>query len=405
MATIDKDVFANHLKAFYKCWTSQKETWNGADSVAVTVGKYEQGYYKSTSLHVYLFGFEFPSTTLLFTKSELTVLTSSKKVSKYFEPLRQAFQGSNASKLPVAFKVVGMGKDVVEREKQFQTAANSIKTSGEGKRVAVLTKELKYLTIGTHATEWMDSLSKLDGVEQVNASGGFALMFCQKDSTELSCIKKAAFITGRLMKFALVPEMETVVDEGKKVTHEALAEKTEALLQNPEKIRAKYDVDDVEATVQPIIQSGGRYSVKASAQSSEETMKYDIILATLGVRYNNYCASQTRTYFIDPTKEQKSVYSIILETYQSCLGALQPGKPLSAVRDAALNTLKNSSRPDLANYLSKTCMFQLYCSNVFVYQNKMQIIVTYLTIFHFLKYSFTLYVDILWVLKCENQYH
>eukprot|EP00941_MAST-03F_sp_MAST-3F-sp1_P005807 g5807.t1 len=350
---IDKKTFTSHLSTFYESWTTQKDAFKGADAISVTVGKYEQGFFKSTSLHLFLFGFEFPSTTLLFTEKELTVMTSAKKAAKYFEPLRKSVEGDE--EMPVTLKVVSLTKEEAGRKSQFEDVAKTIKTSNEGKKVALMTKELKYVTNGAHAQGWMAALDSLDGVERVNGAGGVAVTFSVKDMQELASIKKAAFVTGRLMRYGLVPEMEVVIDEGKKVTHEALAERTEKLLETPAKIKAQYDLDDVETSVQPIIQSGGTYSVKASAQSSEEAMKYDLIIATIGVRFKNYCASQTRTFFIDPTKEQKQAYAAVVKAYEACLDALKPGKPLSDVRAAAKASLSRGSRPELANMLSKTC--------------------------------------------------
>jgi nucleosome binding factor SPN SPT16 subunit len=60
------------------------------------------------------------------------------------------------------------------------------------------------------------------------------------------------------------------------------------------------DWSSAEWTLPPIIQSGGKYDLKLSAQSNGDSLKPGVILCTLGMRYKNYCSSMGRTFMIDP---------------------------------------------------------------------------------------------------------
>lgn len=51
----------------------------------------------------------------------------------------------------------------------------------------------------------------------------------------------------------------------------------------------------------PIIQSGGNYELKSSAQSDDQRLKAGVILCSLGIRYKSYCSNVGRTFMIDPT--------------------------------------------------------------------------------------------------------
>lgn len=60
------------------------------------------------------------------------------------------------------------------------------------------------------------------------------------------------------------------------------------------------DFTSTEWMIPPIIQSGGKYDLRLSAQSNQDPLKPGVILCTLGMRYKNYCSSMGRTFMIDP---------------------------------------------------------------------------------------------------------
>jgi len=62
------------------------------------------------------------------------------------------------------------------------------------------------------------------------------------------------------------------------------------------------DFNAAEWVYTPIIQSGGEYDLKVSAQPNDKNLKPGVILSSLGVRYKSYCASMGRTFLISPSK-------------------------------------------------------------------------------------------------------
>ena len=98
-------------------------------------------------------------------------------------------------------------------------------------------------------------------------------------------------------------------------------------------------------------QSGGAYDLSVSAESSDEKLSYDIIIASLGARYNFYCSWVTRTYFVDATDEQKEVYEVLCAAQSAAVHAMKPGQPLSEVYTAAKRSVEKSSKPDLVQYM------------------------------------------------------
>ena len=49
-------------------------------------------------------------------------------------------------------------------------------------------------------------------------------------------------------------------------------------------------------------------TAQVNASSSDDKLQYDVIMASLGARYNLYCASLTRTVMVDPSKQQEAEY-------------------------------------------------------------------------------------------------
>lgn len=79
---------------------------------------------------------------------------------------------------------------------------------------------------------------------------------------------------------------------------------------------------------------------RLSAESSNEELKYDVILISLGARYYAYCSNIARTYLVDPNKTQQAQYEALLEAQEAAVQALQPGKPMSDAYAAAVKTLQ-----------------------------------------------------------------
>ena len=111
------------------------------------------------------------------------------------------------------------------------------------------------------------------------------------------------------MKDYFIDEMSKIIDEEKKVTHEALSRKIEVKIDDEKFFKSKalklgddFDITQLDWTVGPVIQSGGKYDLRQSAQSDENTLHAGTIVASMGLRYKSYSSQIARTYLIDPSK-------------------------------------------------------------------------------------------------------
>jgi nucleosome binding factor SPN SPT16 subunit len=152
--------------------------------------------------------------------------------------------------------------------------------------------------------------------------------------------------------------MEQIIDSEESMTNEAFATLVEEILEDPSKISLKVPKEDVQSCYFPIVQSGGTYDLRVSAQSTDTKFSHDVITISLGARYRNYCSNIARTFFVDPPKKVSETYEVLLELQEACLEAMKPGSPLKEVYKAAVRFLQ--SRPGfeyLVDHLPKNLGF------------------------------------------------
>ena len=77
------------------------------------------------------------------------------------------------------------------------------------------------------------------------------------------------------------------------ITHVFLKRISQTLenYENSSTLQHRYDPEDgtVEIAMAPLIQSGGKYDVRYSAQCDKSALSHDVIPLTVGCRYNLYC--------------------------------------------------------------------------------------------------------------------
>jgi nucleosome binding factor SPN SPT16 subunit len=194
-----------------------------------------------------------------------------------------------------------------------------------------------------------------------------------KDQDEQAKLKVASDITSSVLKEFLIPQIEDIIEKEEKITHIALAEKTEELMSKPEKLakvlKSKQPTDDVESCYTPIIMSGGNFDLKPSAQSDESLINYSgVVIVSLGARYSSYCSNISRTLIIDASDDQKKAYRTLEKVYNACLSAFKVGAKLSDVYKTAIKYLR-TKEPDLEKHFVKNCGFSVRVVHLFIFIN------------------------------------
>ena len=160
-----------------------------------------------------------------------------------------------------------------------------------------------------------------------------------------------------LMNPYFVEEMSNVLDEEKKVKHSTLANKVDGKLDDtkfwttvelPSKLKMPSDFDpsQLDWTHGPIIQSGGKFDLKMTAQVDDENLHAGVILASMGLRYKSYCSLIARTYLVDPNKSQESNYKLLLQVHNLVIKEIQDGVNAKDIYAKALALVK-TKKPEL----------------------------------------------------------
>jgi len=76
------------------------------------------------------------------------------------------------------------------------------------------------------------------------------------------------------------------------------------------------------------------------------------IICSLGARYKAYCSDVARTYFIDPTDDQKEAYAILCEIHDRIIQMLKPGIKLRDIWKRAVGIIEITAPSLRQNFLS-----------------------------------------------------
>ncbi|RLN61831.1 hypothetical protein BBJ29_003855 [Phytophthora kernoviae] len=318
---LNASMFFRRLNRLYSSWKENKgnAAWGGVDSFCVLAGRAQQeesGYRKSAVLQIYLLGFlEFPETLMVFTPQKLYVLTG--------DTMLEAVAKENASS-DVKLELLKRNK-ADGNKANFKVLTDAIQQSGA--KVGVLSKENP---LGELVASFKKALTAAE-TEQVDISKGIETVLTVKETEELENIRWAGALSSKVFKLKFMEDMEQIIDDEKSISHEKISMGIEDVFDNPSKIKVTIDPVDIEPCYPPIVQSGGRYDLKPSAQSSKDSMKYDVIICSLGARYKGYCSNVGRTFFIDPTTSMEKSYELLCEAHELCVKELKPGKVVGKV--------------------------------------------------------------------------
>ncbi|EFN58683.1 hypothetical protein CHLNCDRAFT_140286 [Chlorella variabilis] len=318
--------------------------WPDASALAVAVGSVTEAitYTKSASLHLWLLGYEFTETILVFTKSELHAMAGPKKT----DILAQLSDACAAAGVTLRLHPKPKKED---GSTQIEALLAACKASADTPVIGTLPKEKPQ---GAVPEAWLAAVAG-SGLATSDMAADLAALLSPKDDEEAKNVRKAAYlVSNALTKFA-VPQLEGIIDEEKKVRHSKLADKIEEVISEPSKMEIKLKADSVDIAYPPLVQSGGDYDLRLASASKDTHIHYGVIVCSLGARYASYCANVARTYFVDPSKQQEAEYAALQEAQAAAVAALVEGAPMSAAYEAVVETLKAKGQDALVDKLTK----------------------------------------------------
>lgn len=363
MAQLDVNRFYARLSKLHSHFVKHREgaAWGGATCLSLHRGPLNEDdiFLKSIVLQQYLFGYELPDTVLILTAGGKCMVLATKKKCEFLQP---AVDGAPKDCKITEFEVLVRNKADGNQE-NFEKMLSIVKGEKENGRVGLFLKEKAQQNNEKSKGEtifngWEKKLEE-SSLKLVDVAAGVGLTMSQKDSVELDLLRKSAVLSNKVLKHGLVPRIEEIIDSELSESHEKVSGYVDSIVEDPSKIKLKVPKEHVQSCYFPIVQSGGDYDIRISAQSSKETLKYDIVMASLGARYQFYCTNISRTFLVDPPKRVSKAYETLLAMQSACLHAMKPGNALKGVYAAALKYLKGSGNEDLVNHLPKNLGFSL----------------------------------------------
>lgn len=174
------------------------------------------------------------------------------------------------------------------------------------------------------------------------------------------CMRNAARACTGLMAEFFVEEMSGILDEEKRVTHKDLADKIDQKVDDAKffqnlksKLKDDFDPSQLDWIYGPVVQSGGNYDLKLTAQSDNNTLHAGPIIAGLGLRYKSYSSIIARTYLVDPNESQESNYKLLLNIHEAVLKDARDGVAVKDLYHKAIGILK-SKKPDMEKHFLKS---------------------------------------------------
>lgn len=352
--SINLENFTTRLKYLYSHWNRNKsDAWGSADVLAIATPPASEDlrYLKSSALNIWLLGYEFPETIMVFMKKQIHFLCSQKKASLLGVVKRSARE---AVGVDVVIHAKAKTDDGVELMNAIFSAIRA-QSKVDGNDSPVVGYIARETPEGKLLETWAEKL-KNTGFQLGDITNGLSELFAVKDPDEIMNVKKAGYLTYNVMNRIVVPKLENVIDEEKKVTHSSLMDEAEKAILEPTKAGVKLRAENVDICYPPIFQSGGQFDLRPSAASNDEFLYYDsgsVIICAVGCRYNSYCSNIARSYLIDATPLQSKAYEVLLKAHEAAIAALKPGNKVSAAYLAALSVVEKDA-PELVPNLTKS---------------------------------------------------
>ncbi|KAL2914305.1 FACT complex subunit spt16 [Polyrhizophydium stewartii] len=348
---LDQRAFHRRARQLLDGLAAGSEEYAGADALCFMVGSGEDApvYSKSIALQTWLLGYEFPDTITAVVDGKIVFLTTTKK-GAYLD----ALQGGS-----VPIEILKRTKDEAHNESLNGVLIDILAASKNGKKLGVIVKDE---AAGKAVDSWKRAMAASPKrMEQVDVSPALSVLFAAKDEDELRTIRSAAKISSATMKNFFIPQMSSILDENRKVSHEKLMTQMEdTLLDETKSKKLKLPADTVHSLVDwcypPIIQSGGKYDLRPSASSNQDLLHEGTIVCSLGVRYRSYCSNVGRTFLMNPTKDQEENYNLLVDLQSHLLTVITDGVLSSDVYQMAIKFIEEK-RPKLKSSFVKNCGF------------------------------------------------
>lgn len=348
--TIDNNQFHKRLSIIQKNLVAFKD-FQGL-LYLVGAGDDDNTYKKPTVIQTWLLGYEFVHTGIFITQDKCIFITSEAKT-RYLKGLVNK-PTPNSSDVEIWTRTKEpehnkqLFKNLVDLIKDIKPIGNIEKAKYEGKFIE----------------EWQE-VTKDESLEFKDSSILISKSMEVKDLEEFNNHSLASK-SSMVMMDIFTNEMMKIVDEEVKISHAKLSgdledriDKNLWYLKNSlgKKLLniGNFDPELLDWCYSPIIQSGGEFDLRPSAQSSDKSLVgQGVILASIGLRYKNYCSNIGRTFLVDPTKPMEANFDFLNKLQAHLLTVVKDGKVAKEIYHEAIDFIEKNNA-SLVESFTKNC--------------------------------------------------
>lgn len=283
---------------------------------------------------------------MIFTKEELHILSSKSKI----EFIKSIEHQKENQDLPHIKLIV---RDKNDKDKKNYEKLIEVIQKDESKRFGEFSKDRFK---NDFITEFRKRLNELN-FQTVDVAAAFAYLMAVKEDNEIETIKKACGVTVEIFNKFVKDQITVIIDAEKRIKHSKFGDQIEKTIEDKKYIK-NLDKSLLEVCYTPIIQSGGNYNLKFSAENDKNNIHFGSIICGLGIRYKQYCSNIVRTILVSPTDDQQKIYEFLLELEERALEKLVDGARICDVYNSIIN-LVQSKDESLVDKLTKNFGFAI----------------------------------------------
>lgn len=146
-----------------------------------------------------------------------------------------------------------------------------------------------------------------------------------KDKKAIESMRRACGISSQLHTLSMLGKVEGL-------TEKQLVEKISHVYQTTEAASWAYPI---------LVGSGARTTIIHASPTHKKIKDNELVLIDMGVKYKGFASDITRTWPAGKkfTKEQKTIYEIVLKAQKEVIKAIKPGETLISLHDLAREVL------------------------------------------------------------------
>ncbi|CAL1394106.1 unnamed protein product [Linum trigynum] len=280
---------------------------------------------------------------MVFMKKHIHLLCSMRK-SRLFESLKKAVKYAVSAQLMIHVRKT-------ENSDNYDDGSGIMNAFHDNRSHPFVVGHIpKEAEEGDKVSEKLCEKLGIDGFQIVDISAGLSDLFAVKEEDELVCMKRAAYLSAKLMKNVVVAKLLKAIDhkENKKDVHKILIEEIEeATLQPALKLNVKLRSQNVDICRHPDLK---RYCSNDELTYSDSA---SVITCSLGSQYKGYCSNVARSFLVSPDSSQIKAYEILLKAQEAAISAVRPGVRVGAAYVAASSIIR-SEAPELVGQLTES---------------------------------------------------